>query len=258
MKTTHLTQLTARRNRAFTMIEIAISLAIIGFALVAVIGVLPTGLTAQKENREETIINQDGPYFLEVIRNGARGMDDLLNNIDSIGVVTTNNGVFETNFNYYADLPEPAGSNIVGLLSLPYGKPFSPSGGDPVSSVIARVRALSGAAVETGGASKDFAFAYQITTEVIPLDWGTNANIVAAVVAPQIGTNHFVAYTNALSANLYEIRVICQWPLLPSGAPGPNRKVFRALASGRIIHDDPNAPLSFFTPRYFQPEPKLP
>ncbi|MBA4148568.1 MAG: type II secretion system protein [Verrucomicrobia bacterium] len=252
MRTTHLKQFTVRRERAFTMIEIAISLAIIGFALVAIIGVLPTGLTAQKENREETIINQDGPYFLELIRNGSQGMDDLLNNVDAIGVVTLVNDTptFDTNFDYYANLLNPAGSNIVGLLSLPYGKAFGPSGGAPVTSVIARVRALSGAAVETGGASKDFAFAYQITTEVIPLDWGTNATEVAAVVAPLIGTDHFEPYTNALSVNLYEVRVICQWPLLPSGAPGPNRKVFRAMVSGKMNHD--HAPLSFFTPRYFQ------
>src|SRR5947207_7764407 len=38
---------------AFTMIEIAISLAVIGFALVAIIGILPTGMNVQKENREE-------------------------------------------------------------------------------------------------------------------------------------------------------------------------------------------------------------
>ena len=46
-------------RRAFTMIEIAISLAIIGFALVAILGVLPIGMSVQRENREETIINQD-------------------------------------------------------------------------------------------------------------------------------------------------------------------------------------------------------
>jgi len=37
-----------RQLRAFTMIEIALCLAIIGFALVAIIGVLPTGMGVQK------------------------------------------------------------------------------------------------------------------------------------------------------------------------------------------------------------------
>ena len=68
---------TRTRCQAFTMIEIAISLAVIGFALVAILGVLPLGMSVQKENREETIINQDASVFLNAIRNGARGMDDL-------------------------------------------------------------------------------------------------------------------------------------------------------------------------------------
>src|SRR2546426_366578 len=68
-----------RDEAAFTMVEIAISLAVIGFALVAIIGVLPTGMTVQRENREETIINQDATYFAEALRNGAHGLDDLTN-----------------------------------------------------------------------------------------------------------------------------------------------------------------------------------
>ncbi len=35
----------SRRAAGFTMIEIAMSLAIIGFALVAIIGILPMGLS---------------------------------------------------------------------------------------------------------------------------------------------------------------------------------------------------------------------
>jgi type II secretory pathway pseudopilin PulG len=66
------------------MIEIAISLAVIGFALVAIIGVLPLGMEVQKENREETIINQDATMFMEAIRNGAQGMDDLTNYVYAI------------------------------------------------------------------------------------------------------------------------------------------------------------------------------
>ena len=41
------------REAAFTMVEIALSLAVIGFALVAVIGILPIGMNVQKENRQE-------------------------------------------------------------------------------------------------------------------------------------------------------------------------------------------------------------
>ena len=67
-----------RDASAFTMIEIAISLAIIGFALVAIVGVLPAGLNVQKENREETILNQDGPFLLEAIRSGAAHLPERI------------------------------------------------------------------------------------------------------------------------------------------------------------------------------------
>src|ERR1051325_5972829 len=66
-------------NRGFTMIEIALCLAIIGFALVAIIAVLPTGLNVQRDNREETIINQDAVVWVNSIHNGAQGYNDLTN-----------------------------------------------------------------------------------------------------------------------------------------------------------------------------------
>src|SRR6266498_5438926 len=75
-----------REERAFTMIEIAIALGVIGFALVAIIGILPAGLEVQRDNRSETIINQDGTFWLEAIRNGARGMDELPRYVDRIEI----------------------------------------------------------------------------------------------------------------------------------------------------------------------------
>src|SRR5208282_3552296 len=68
----------------FTMVEIAICLAIIGIALVAIIGVLPIGINVQRDNREETLIDQDATVFIENIRNGARGLDDLTNYVVAI------------------------------------------------------------------------------------------------------------------------------------------------------------------------------
>ncbi|HEX7576601.1 MAG TPA: prepilin-type N-terminal cleavage/methylation domain-containing protein, partial [Verrucomicrobiae bacterium] len=85
----------------FTMVEIAISLAIIGIALVAILGVLPIGLRMQRDNREQTVINQDATIFMEAIRGGARGLDDLTNYVYAItnywtiysGGSTVKNGV---------------------------------------------------------------------------------------------------------------------------------------------------------------------
>src|SRR3954469_282892 len=71
-------------SAAFTMIEIAISLAVIGFALVAIIGIMPTAMQSQKENRQETIINQDSSIWLNAIRNGALGLDDLTNYVMAV------------------------------------------------------------------------------------------------------------------------------------------------------------------------------
>ena len=56
-----------RKNAAFTMVEIALCLGVIAFALVAIIGVLPTGLRVQRDNREDTIINQEGLLWVDAI-----------------------------------------------------------------------------------------------------------------------------------------------------------------------------------------------
>ena len=72
--TSHILSGATRARRAgFTMIEIAICLAVIGIALVAIVGVLPIGLNAQRESREATVVGQDATVLLEAIRSGARG-----------------------------------------------------------------------------------------------------------------------------------------------------------------------------------------
>src|SRR5215468_7719377 len=96
---------TVGTRSGFTMIEIAISLAVIGFALVAIIGILPQGMTVQKENRQETIINQDANMFLEAIRNGGRGFDDLTNYV----VAVTNYWAI------YSDKPTPIATHVEGF-----------------------------------------------------------------------------------------------------------------------------------------------
>ena len=160
----------------FTMVEIAICLAIIGFALVAIIGVLPIGMNTQRDNREETIINQDATVFLEAIRNGAQGLDDLTHYVYAItnywtaydsSLVVISNGVngytatlstVSVNGGAFAattpQLLINNGTNIVGLLSTPE---FTMANGLIVPTIIyggisnhivAYVRSISGPAVE--------------------------------------------------------------------------------------------------------------
>ena len=110
----------ARSRRAgFTMVEVALALGVMAFALVAIIGVLPSGMKVQRENREDTIINQDLSYVLEAIRSGARGVDDLTNYVESI---TIKRGLQATTYTNNVRKPgrfEPLtnGQHIVALLS---------------------------------------------------------------------------------------------------------------------------------------------
>lgn len=204
----------------FTMIEIALSLAIIAFALVAIIGVLPQGLTIQKSNREETIINQDGPFLLETIRSGGRGVEAISNafrGIGKISIVTTNSALSETTNEVSFDGVFPASSsNIVGLLSIPA---MSQVVWFPPDQRVARVevitRAISGNAIDKDPASDDLAFRYKVICEIGRLSHSTNG---------------------ALADNLYEARLTFRWPVLENGSFGTGRKVFRTQFSGSITN----------------------
>src|SRR5689334_7105753 len=81
-----ISQISHSTRSGFTMLEIALCLAIIGFALVAIIGILPTGMQVQKENREDTIINQDAGYWMEAIRNGQQDLGTLLDCVDEVTI----------------------------------------------------------------------------------------------------------------------------------------------------------------------------
>jgi type II secretory pathway pseudopilin PulG len=184
-----------RRETGFTMVEIALCLAIIGFALVAIIGVLPTGLTVQRDNREETIINQEAKVWMDAIQNGARGYDDLTNYV--VGITNywsywnTPSTVERSGIDSYTptdslvtssstvlDFRLTSGFRIIGLLSAPK---YDPSAGYPFSSnyVVAHVRAMSGSAVDKPG-QRDAemlagAFAYRLIVEISPhLPFDTN------------------------------------------------------------------------------------
>ena len=105
------------------MVEIAISLAIIGIALVAIIGVLPLGMNVQRDNREATVINQDASVFLEAIRNGSRGLDDLTNYVFAITNTWVKYGPNGQFLSIGADGYSPTGSQITKPIAMP---PFFP------------------------------------------------------------------------------------------------------------------------------------
>ena len=248
--------LNARSASAFTLMEIAICLAVISFALIAIIGVLPLGMNVQRENREATLINQDATVFLEAIGKGAQGLDDLTNYVYAItnhwsaynaggGFVTAGDNGYTYNSSTVScpisqgSLPLNTGYRIVGLLSTPQltdanGQPIDPyyTGNYYSNHVVAYVRALSGAASEKppqdndiirGGVSDSGdSFAYRLLCVNAPVPMEGNVP-----VAEQ-------AYGRQLAANLRELRLTFFWPLLPNGKTGLGRQTFRTLIPGRV------------------------
>jgi type II secretory pathway pseudopilin PulG len=251
--------------RAFTMVEIALSLAIIGFALIAIIGVLPAGLSVQKDNREQTVINLDAAYLMDVIRSGSLGQDNLTNYIVSLTntqVAHTNGGpgwpvtyVFTPTSSDFPGVELTNGATIVGMLSTPKYIPIANGSQPPVfvgfwsNSVTAVFRAINAPAVDQGlsQASRDFAFQYQVTVEIVP---SAEYPFVAAnpgwinLTAPAaiISTNPFPAagalaqqLAQNLQANLYDIRLTFRWPVLGNGQLGGGKQVFRSSVAGAPV-----------------------
>jgi type II secretory pathway pseudopilin PulG len=273
--------------RAFTMIEIAISLAIIGFALVAIIGILPLGMNVQKENREETIINQDASILMEAFRNGAKGSDDLTNYIVSITNYTlgftargiplspahvwgyTYNGSTLDGGSSNPQFPLTNGYRIIGLL----GTPKILWSGERYNSaylsnhVVATFRSMSGPASEkapqTNGIIQDLGLSYRVITDVSP--FGTNFYDPNWLLRGNLPTNSpdYIAkfnYSNVLrnlSLNLRDIRLTFRWPLLPNGDVGPGRQVYRTMVGGRQYatndYDNAGRPLALTNLYFFEP-----
>ncbi|HOX03981.1 MAG TPA: prepilin-type N-terminal cleavage/methylation domain-containing protein [Candidatus Paceibacterota bacterium] len=239
------------RRSGFTMIEIALCLAIIGFALVAIIGILPTGLQVQKDNRDETIVNADGAYFLEAIRQGAARLDHLTNYVDEISVVTSNYaGGIVTNL----VLPT-SGARIIGALTTPKYQRIQNV--LSVNTVTAKVRSMSGAAVNA--VSNEFAFSYLLRSEVVPYSaFATNSvftNHAAANLPPEAVAERLELQARAdqLHTNLFEVRLTLRWPVF--GAPGSwrtggNQQVFRTLVAGTLLQVE-GEPLYFFAPAIY-------
>ena len=94
----NISALSAKRSGGFTMVEIAIALGVIAFALIAIIGILPTALQSHRDVREDTIVNQDARVLIEAIKSGGRDLDsDIGAHVVSVDGVGTPNGIRTTN-----------------------------------------------------------------------------------------------------------------------------------------------------------------
>ena len=247
-------------QRAFTLVEIAICLGIIGVALVAIIGILPAGLHTQRESREETIVGQDASVIFEAVRNGSRGADDLTNYVYAIvnswsnltthaagkycytnqlaGKVGFPPGGFTATTFFFA---LTNGMNIIGLLGTPeyMDGNFEPtnnlfaSNNNYSNHITAYVTAMSGVVSEKPPQDNDIlrqdAFGYRLycVNAAVPVD----TNIFS------YPPNHPARiYAEKLTRNQHELRLTFYWPLLPNGDTGKFRQTFRATVAGQLAH----------------------
>lgn len=253
----------------FTMIEIAISLGVIGIALVAIIGVLPMGMNVQKENREETIINQDATILMEAIRNGARGVDDLTNYVYAItnywSLYKTDGTFNKPGVNGYTytgssinNSPTPYvpitnGMRIVGLLSTPKytSLDLTPTNnvfsGGYSNHVVVYIRSMSGLATEKPPQDNDIvredSFSYRLICDNVPAQ----------------SSDPTTAFGRQMDANLRELRLSFSWPLRPNNSVGLFRQTFRTLIAGQLtpVLNNGNY-LYFFQPQLFTNAPPAP
>ncbi len=198
-----------RSESAFTMVEVALSLAIVAFAMVAIIGVMPAGLNVQRENREDTILSQDAALLMEAIRSGANSAGLSVLSGSYMGI---------TGVQY-----PPSGTNlpleIISRLSIPRWDTTNAT-----NLVRARFRALSGNLGDSATAAADIAFNYIVTAEV--------TNYFGDPFQP--GHNFY------LTNNLYEVKLTFSWPVydsVPGQFPtnvGDRRLVVRSLVSGQL------------------------
>jgi prepilin-type N-terminal cleavage/methylation domain-containing protein len=268
-------------SRGFTMMEIAISLAIIGIALVAIIGVLPIGMNVQRDNRQETVIGQDASVLIEDVRNGGLGEYDLTNYVYAISNYwmefnPARNSVVNSGVNGYtyaaASCTVPAvypggqfvqpltnNANIIGLVSTPE---FTDQNGNPTANiynalnlpvtgfyisnhVVAYVYSISGPAYEKppqdNSLMQQSSFGYRIYC----------VNTTEAV-----NTNMFYTgvpnYNQQMLAAVHELRLTFEWPQLPNGNLGSGRQTFRTLVAGQLVHQPfPNGGAVSYNPNLY-------
>ena len=262
--------LTVAAQSGFTMMEIAICLAIVGVALVAIIGVLPIGMSTQRNNRQETIIAQDASVYLEAIRNASLGMDDLTNYVYAISnywtefepitkggtnAVGINSYTYANSFvdrNYltesgipYTTLEAPLtnAANIIGVMSTPE---FTDVNGNPVPSVyynnalvysnhvVVYTYSVSGLAAEKPPQDNTIllqdTFGYRIFCVNAPMGVNTN-DYIQGTVSP---------IEKQLAYNLHELRLTFLWPQLPNGHLGSGVETFRTMIAGQLQHQPSN------------------
>jgi type II secretory pathway pseudopilin PulG len=205
----------AASERAFTMVEIAIALGVIAFALIAIIGVLPTGLQTQRDVREETIVNQDARLLIEAIKTGGRDVTS------DIGVYVVKIDNDPTDYSI-ASGPYSVGKAPPGIWTTNLIQLLTDAG--PHTNVM---NSITGAIATRGS---DLGFHYQIISSV---------------------TEASEFFNTPLSNQVYEVRLRFAWPVTANGTAGSeaNRYVVRTLISGWYTNG------VLYAQQYYHPAP---
>ena len=268
----------ARGEGAFTLLEIAVALGVVAFALVAVLGTLPAGLTTQKDNREKAVINEDARLLIEAMREGEETLFSLTNHVEAILRIGTNVGapeVFVTNviipnvstspvlmgeeLGTGATFPAgavvaPLGTNnaamILATLTTPRGTPMNAKGSEYLYKTVALVRSFSGGMLEQGMAvTSDLSFRYLLTVEVSSFSGfysftDVERNLPGLTLGGELQASNRLQQVTVLSNNVHELRLTFQWPVV-GGRAGSNRQTYRTLISGvqqQVLY--PSTPLA--------------
>ena len=228
-----------RQDSGFTMIEVALSLAIVAFALVAIMGVMPAGLNVQRENREETIISQDAEYLMEAIRMGvlATNLDVLRSNITLLEATGVHNGA--TNMPVYlwtngASVYPPSIGQILIHLNRPLASTITLNNILLTNHVRLRFRGFSGNMASVASSTNlDNSFQYEVVPRIERID-----------IDPSIGSQTSRSF---ITNNQYSLTLQFRWPVLPSGNLGLGSKSFHTQLKGAIVPVDFNDVSTTFT-----------
>ena len=200
-------KLRAQHQAGFTMMEIAIAIGVIGFALIAIMGVLPTGMHIQRDNRQDTIINQDGAYILEAMRSAARDIPDLHTFVESY---TNRSNPFTNSADLVREMmtPDNAAPNHFTNLYV--------------------FRSITGPAVMRGAGVPTFRYV-----------------VKSQVTRSYVNTN--LPYAAELEKNTYDVRLTLLWPVLPNDelADTAQKQVMRTVISGTWDTNNFFTPLEF-------------
>ena len=255
-----------RRRDGFTMTELALCIAVVSIALVAIIGVLPTGLNVQRQNREDTVVTEDGKVLLNALRTGSVNSANLLRNFDFIlwerypvnnlgqpGGTPTFRRSFRTDFftdsaklkslGYSTPVLLTNAAQIIALMTAP--RYVTVDNIEYQNVVRAQVRAISGALTEkpimplpNAGAPgpdgltldqrTDFSFRYLVTPEMAPVAIAPSSDSISQVLAT--------------AQQVHELSLTFQWPVtlrIDNTAErlrvGHNRRVYRTQVFGQLM-----------------------